>query len=237
MQFDLIVAFILLVFIGIGFKNGAVYTLFHVFGWLVSLLVAIFTHRFVENFLRDHTGLYASYYAKIEELCEKVAGDQIASSIEKSPSVLADSIENLAKKTIYNTALAIADVTFAILIFIAIIILVKLLMFLLTRLFSKRHREGFTGAMDGLMGALLGAVQGLCLVFVLLTLFAPATLAIKPDSYEDMNRILNRSMLTKILYNRNPIIKIAGDDMPEGFVLSDYLDPDQFASFQLDEIE
>jgi uncharacterized membrane protein required for colicin V production len=226
MQFDLVIIAIMMLFMGIGFKNGAVYTLFHAFGWLFAIVAAFLLRGFTADLIREHSAIYDKHFENILGQCTAFVDKHLANISENVPSILADNIDSLTEKAVLEIATTITDVTFSLMVLIGLIVAIKIVIYIIIRLLSKRNRDGFRGALDGLAGAALGFFQGACVVFVLLAMLGPVSFSIGEDTFDQAGHILNKSIFTEILYERNPLFLLTGEENTREVLSPDWLDPD-----------
>jgi uncharacterized membrane protein required for colicin V production len=118
----------------------------------------------------------------------------------------------------------IASTSFGVFCFIGTVLVVKLFLFLITLALSRRYRGGFVGALDATGGLLLGVAQGFIVVFIVLVLILPVSLAISPGLFEKASGALNSSFFAKTLFTMNPLIPLIDGFAPGLFDPSKWLD-------------
>jgi uncharacterized membrane protein required for colicin V production len=102
----------------------------------------------------------------------------------------------------------LASASFSVLCFIGTVLVVKFILFLLTMALSCKHRKGFVGALDATGGVFLGILQGFVVVFVVLLLILPVSLAINPWLFEKISDMLDTSFFAKTWFTMNPLIPL-----------------------------
>jgi hypothetical protein len=100
---------------------------------------------------------------------------------------------------------------------------VKFLLYLITLGLSRRHRGGFVGALDATGGIFIGLAQGFIIVFILLILILPVTLAISPSLFASVARALDTSFIAKTLFTTNPLVPFVDGFAPGLFDPDDWL--------------
>jgi uncharacterized membrane protein required for colicin V production len=114
----------------------------------------------------------------------------------------------LGEKLTLAAADQLASASFSVLCFIGTVLVIKFILFLLTLAFSRKHRIGFVGALDATGGAFLGILQGFIVVFVILLLIMPVSLAINPWLFEKISGMLDTSFFAKTWFTTNPLIPL-----------------------------
>jgi uncharacterized membrane protein required for colicin V production len=229
LQFDIVIIVLTLVFVGVGFRNGAVYTLFHTFGWIGALLIAFFLRSPLTTFLKDQTSIYDLHYGNVEAVCRGFFDKYASGVAENVPESISDEVTEVGSKAVYEVTDKIASATFTVLVFLLIFVAVKFVSFVLIRVFSKRNRDGFTSAMDGALGALLGLVQAACLIFVLLALLGPVSLVVSAEAFDQACEVMDKSIFAQYLYEKNPLTLLISEAGANSYLLSEWIDPDDFA--------
>jgi uncharacterized membrane protein required for colicin V production len=102
----------------------------------------------------------------------------------------------------------LASASFSVLCFIGTVLVIKLILFLLTLALSRKHRKGFVGALDATGGVFLGLLQGFIIVFVILLLILPVSLAINPWLFEKISDMLDTSFFARTWFMTNPLIPL-----------------------------
>jgi uncharacterized membrane protein required for colicin V production len=216
MQLDIILLIIIAIFVIFGFKNGFVYTLFRVLGWLVAIAVAYFTRDQVREFLMDHTPVYDWYHGHIYNILSQFVGRYTGGVSSNLPNALGGALDSFGGKVAEEAANSIASSSFAVLSFIAAVLVVKLILFLFTLLFSRKYHGGFIGGIDALGGIFVGFIQGVFIVFIILLLITPVSFAIGPGAFDAVSKTLDHSFFSNTLYQNNPLSTLS-----EGFIPGD----------------
>jgi uncharacterized membrane protein required for colicin V production len=223
MQLDIFILITIAVFTILGFKNGFVYTIFFVLGWLIAIVIAFFTRHKVQDFLMDSTPVYDWYHDHVYDIClnfvtqytDKLSGDL--------PGIFGQAVTSMGGKIAQEAADQITSASFGVFSFIGTVLVIKLILSIITFALSRRYRGGFVGAADAIFGALLGIAQGFIIVFIILILILPVSLAINPDLFEAVARMLDVSFLAETLFLNNPLIALIDGFAPELFDPGEWL--------------
>jgi uncharacterized membrane protein required for colicin V production len=227
---DVALAFIVLFFLFLGFKNGFIRTVLHTFGWIIAIVAAALLRKPFCALLEKHTTLYEHLYERIEKLLTSLSGnlvDGVTGGANSSgiPGILDEGLHSASDSVTRVAAEQAADVLFVIIAFLALLFLVKLILSILTLIFSKKSRgRGLVGGIDGLAGALLGLAQAALLVFALLALLLPVSYLINTDAYNWVVHQMDRSVFSQYLYEHNLLLSVVREYVP-----SDLLPAEWFA--------
>jgi uncharacterized membrane protein required for colicin V production len=214
MQLDIIILIIIAIFTILGFKNGFVYTLFFVLGWFVAIVVAFFARGQVQGFLTERTPAYDWYYGHVYDICMNFVGGYTGPLSGSLPGEFGGAVESIGERAAQDAASQITSASFGVLCFIGTVLAVKLVLFLITLALSRRYRDGFVGAVDALFGIFLGIAQGLIIVFILLILILPVSLAISPGLFGQVRETMGSSFIAETLFMNNPLISLVDGFVP-----------------------
>lgn len=203
-MFDIIVAVFTLIMGVIGYRNGFVYTLICMMGWVVSVILAFVLHPYVTTFLKDHTGIFDFIHLKITE---KMAATGLTPDVllQSFPDVAKNIVGDVAEELVNSFGLALTTLVFSVLTFLLILILFKVATFTLTVIFSKHKRKGIIGAIDSILGLAAGLSIGVLLVFIFLVLVIPISAITGSTFLVDM---IEGSVITKEFFVNNIILFI-----------------------------
>jgi len=214
MPIDIFILVTIVLFTILGFKNGFVYTLFFVLGWLIAIVIAFFTRHKVQDFLMDSTPVYDWYHDHVYGMClnfvtqytEKLSGDL--------PGMLGQAVTSMGDKIAQDAASQIATASFGVFSFIGTVIVIKLILSIITFALSKKYHRGFVGSVDAIFGAILGIAQGFIIVFIALILILPISLAVNPDLFDLAAKTLKESFIAETLFLNNPLIELVDGFAP-----------------------
>ncbi|MDR1292197.1 MAG: CvpA family protein [Clostridiales Family XIII bacterium] len=148
----------------------------------------------------------------------------LAGALEAVGGAVGGAVGAVGEKIAQTAADQLASASFGVFCFIATVLVIKLILFLLTLAFSRRHRGGFVGAIDAIGGMLIGIAQGFIIVFIVLLLILPVSLAINPWLFEKVSGALNASFFAETLFIRNPLIALIDGFAPGLFDPAEWLD-------------
>ena len=226
MIFDVIVIFIILAFMFLGFKNGFVRTLFNSFGWVLAIVIAMMFNRQFKNFLLDFTTVYERLESKADQVISSTIDKYLAGKDYNLPSMIGDELDKVNDAVTTAMAQKFAESAFAIFAFIILLIILKLIFYIITILLSKRFHRGFVGGFDGIFGSVLGFLQGGIIILVILAVITPASLLMNPTWYNFVSNSLEESVFTAAIYDNNPFKIMVDNFIPAEFMPSH----DSFAS-------
>jgi uncharacterized membrane protein required for colicin V production len=190
-----------------GFKKGFIFTAIHSLGWILALAAAYFGLDLVSDFIKKHTTFYDWLLSGFRERFS--SGDiSTDSSITQLPDNvdLDIDIKDLANSAVDAVARMFTDLTYTLIIFVAIFVIIKLITWILLRAFSNDHKDGFTGFFDGLMGALCSMLKGAVFICLILAVFIPIADFFAPDLAQAFAHDLELSSFTKDIYENNPLL-------------------------------
>jgi uncharacterized membrane protein required for colicin V production len=142
------------------------------------------------------------------DVTRSALGDPDGSAINSVLETVGGAAGAFGEKMTLAAADQLASASFVVLCFIGTVIVVKFILLLLTLAFSRKHRRGFVGALDATGGAFLGIFQGFIVVFVIMLLILPVSLAINPWLFEKISGMLDSSFFAKTWFTTNPLIPL-----------------------------
>ncbi|MDR1496008.1 MAG: CvpA family protein [Clostridiales Family XIII bacterium] len=224
MQIDIAILIIVAIFTILGFKNGFAYTVFFMLGWIISFVVAFFTRDIVREFLMDSTPVYDWYHGHIYDISMKFITGYTDTFTGGLPGAFGGAVEAASEKIAQDAAEQITSASFGVFCFIGTALVVKLVLFLITLAVSRKYHGGFVGALDATGGLLVGVAQGFIVVFVVLILILPVSLALGHDAFAAVSGALDTSFFSKTLFTVNPLIPLVDGFAPGLFAPDEWLD-------------
>lgn len=207
---DIFIALIILWSMVRGYTQGLAASMVHATGWVLAVILGFVFSPKVQEWLTNETRLYTVIRDKLLTKFTDSAADT-TETFSSLPAALSEGIGNLKDMVTSSLATRAADIVFTILSFIIVILVVKLVLSLLVLLVSKKNRKGLTGAIDGVLGAVGGLVTGVFMVYIMLALLAPLMAIADPNLTEVLNNAIDKSWLTKEMYDNNIIMIIFKD--------------------------
>jgi uncharacterized membrane protein required for colicin V production len=142
----------------------------------------------------------------VDGLTGGAVGELTGGAINSALEVVGGAVGAFGERITQMAADQLASASFSVLCFIGTVLLVKFIMFIITLAFSRKHNRGFVGALDATGGVLLGVAQGFIIVFIVLILILPVSLAVNPWLFEKISGMLNTSFFARTLFMMNPLI-------------------------------
>jgi uncharacterized membrane protein required for colicin V production len=137
---------------------------------------------------------------------------------------LGDALASAGEKLAQEAAEQIVSASFGVFSFIATVLVVKLFLFLITLALSRKYHGGFVGALDATGGLFIGLAQGFIVVFIMLILIMPVTLAISPELFTSVAHALDTSFIAKTLFTSNPLVPFVDGFAPGLFDPNEWLE-------------
>jgi uncharacterized membrane protein required for colicin V production len=153
----------------------------------------------------------------IGDLTGGAIGGSDGSSISGALEMIGGAMEEFSEKLTQVVADQLASASFVVLCFIVTVLVIRFFLLLLTLALSRKRHGGFVGALDATGGVFLGAAQGFIVVFIVLLLILPVSLAINPWLFEKISDALNTSFFARTLFMTNPLVPIIEGFAPEMF--------------------
>jgi uncharacterized membrane protein required for colicin V production len=228
MPFDVAILVIILFFTIAGYKNGFVYSVFHVLGWLIAFVFAFIFRRQVRELIMDKTPVYDWWHDRVYDICSKFAGqytDRLTGGLPDDGllSIFGSAIDHVGEKIVESATNEITSTSFAIICFIGTVLVIKLILFIITVLFSRKYHDGVVGTLDAVGGIFVGIAQGFLFVFIMLIILPPVLFAVNPDFFMGAIGILNRSFLAETLFLNNPLAPLINSFVPDLFNPAEWL--------------
>lgn len=204
MIFDIALLILILIFAINGFRKGFVYTLITSVGWIAALTGAVFGVMYLSDFLKSH-GILFDRLTEIFRVRFSAETDTLTPAVSSMPGPIGEVLDSMIDGVSDTVASGFAGVCYTVLLFAAFFIVLKLILWLILRIFSKKYNDGFSGFFDGIFGAIFGIVKCAIFICVLLLIMMPVANMISPDLTEQFAQQMDESILTKLIYDNNPV--------------------------------
>ena len=209
MALDIIIGIIVILAMVLGYRAGFVWTFLHMIGWVLSIVLAFVWAPKVNGYVRLNTNSYENLHKALSDrLGGAIELDDLAAGL---PELLRGTIESIARMAADTAGTTLADLIFAIGVFLFTLLAIKLLLFLLIALLSKKFHSGVRGVVDGILGAVIGFVKGVFVVFVLLAVMIPVLTYIDPKLVVSVTDMLESSRFARTLYDNNILVLVVRD--------------------------
>lgn len=219
---DIIILAIMVTCIFLGYKKGLIRVAVNILGFFIALLIALILYIPISNFIINNTpiqpalkeaisGPVTAYVIGTEKNGE---GEEVVE--DNSPKVMTDyinefvenekqKVEQTEKDIINNVSETVANNLIKIAVGILVFIVAKIALLFVKALAKLISNLPIIGSFNKLGGALYGVLQGLLIIYILfaiLSVFAPTM------ENSGILEAVNSSMIGKIMYNDNIILKI-----------------------------
>lgn len=195
MVLDLIVILVIALFTFIGYKQGLVKTAIKILAFFIALFIAISFYKVVGNIVIEKTG----FDEKIEE---KIVSKVLPENYEEKVEILPDSLVKTGEQSINDFAKMISHRIIYIIVFIILFLGIKIILRFVTILADLITKLPIIKQFDKTGGLIYGLAKGFLIVtviFAIISLISPMI----DTKYTDM---INKSYISKTLYNHNLII-------------------------------
>ena len=188
---DILTAAVLLAFVFIGSKRGAMKMLLSALGLVVSILAGMFLYQPVSELLAG-TGLEARLAEKLGENMDRIT---------ELPGIMRDFIAMTGADD--KLASAVAGAAVGALCFLSVAVLVRVLLLILGAVMGLAASLPVIRQANGLLGGILGLLEGAVALFVifgvvaLIEAFGHTGLAAK---------IFDGSHMAALIYDNNPLL-------------------------------
>mgnify|MGYP004588985031 CR=1 FL=1 len=204
---DLVIVAILLVNIIIGYKKGLINVIFSICAFLIAIIATLILYKPVSNIIMDKTNIDEKIKQMIVDDTKKAPEEkenknntEIQNYIENYIQNAADEAKSQATETIAD-AIAIkgVQVITGIILFVAIRIVLIALKFITQEIANLPIIKQF----NELGGLIYGIAKGLIIIYIILTI---AFFVISMGQNVDLETTINKTFITKFLYNNNIIV-------------------------------
>ena len=204
---DLVIVAILLVNIIIGYKKGLINVIFSICAFLIAIIATLILYKPVSNIIMDKTNIDEKIKQMIVDDTKKAPEEkenknntEIQNYIENYIQNAADEAKSQATETIAD-AIAIkgVQVITGIILFVAIRIVLIALKFITQEIANLPIIKQF----NELGGLIYGIANGLIIIYIILTI---AFFVISMGQNVDLETTINKTFITKFLYNNNIIV-------------------------------
>lgn len=201
MFFDIFIAALMLASMIMGYRMGFIASLLKAVGWLIALIISVFLHPILVAIFKSKLGINAIIATHLTTMVEN--GFEIESMQKMFPKLLQGGFSKLASSATDVWATGVANLIVNIICLLIITFLIKGIFTVISNIISKNDDENVIGFINSLFGMIFGFIKGFLLVSIILCLFLPVTTLAGPKISEAALDQLDRSILTKELYNNN----------------------------------
>ena len=219
---DIIILVIMLICVFFGYKKGLIGVAVNILGFFIALIIALILYTPISNFIIHNTtiqptlkeaisGMVTPYVISADENKEdteeaennspKVMTDYINGFIEKEKQ----QVEQTEKDIINNVSETVANNLIKIAVGILVFIVAKIALLFVKVLAKVISDLPIIGQFNKVGGAIYGVLQGLLIIYILfaiLSVFAPTM------ENSVILESINSSIIGKMMYNNNIILKI-----------------------------
>lgn len=213
---DLIIVGIILLSTFLGYKKGLIGVAFKIVSFVIAIVITLILYVPVSNLVINHTGLDESIENAIVEKLS-ISNIEEEGELKKEntnmPTVIVDYINNAIKDTVVTTQNSIVQSVARDLAINIVKIGVMIVLFLVVKialLFAKAIIEGIAKLpilkqFNEIGGIAYGILRGVIVIYVMLVV---VSLLIPVLHNDGILQTINETMLCKILYNNNIILKL-----------------------------
>lgn len=212
---DLIVIGIIALCIFMGYKRGLVGVAFKILSFIIAIIITMILFKPVSNFIINNTTMATTIQNAITQRIkiQDIESGEIKKEESNLPNVVVDYINEEATGKINETKNNMADELAKELTITAINIIVIVALFIISRIlliFAKTILESVAEIpiikqFDKAGGTIYGFLKGMIIIYVILTIISFALPMLEKTA---LLEAINNTILTKILYNNNIILKI-----------------------------
>ncbi len=225
---DIIIIALLVIFGIIGFCKGFFKSILSFFSWIVCLLVAIFTAKYLANWLNniyDFDGLIgrniASALSNYNEYFNNYAADY--SSIEmpsglgllgQLTKVVFNNNSNFDEGTTIATVMgtSLGHICMVIISGILIFIVLKIVLFIINKIIDKLTKTKVIGILNKIFGLIFGVLKAGCIIFIFNVVLA--FLALIPAVNNTISPLIqDNTYIERVIYNKT-------DDFIEEYIIN-----------------
>lgn len=194
---DLIIIAIIALFTFIGYKKGLIKVAFGLVSFILALLISVMFYKPVSNFIINYTSIDNTIESAVEsrlsspdttdEETQNIVSNYYSNIKSASTSVIAGGIS----KTIINVGCMII-----------VFIITKLILLFFKFSGDLIAKLPLIKQINHIGGFIYGLLKGFIIIYILLALIALISPIINIDN---MLRVINKSIITNIMYNNNII--------------------------------
>ncbi len=201
--FDIIIVAIIALCTFIGYKQGLVKSAIKILAFFIAIIVALVLYKPVSNLIINNTPIYDNIKnAMIEKIKPEGVEKDEEISIEDAKGLMI--LGETANSTIETIADAFTVKLIETAVLLLIYIIVKIALRFVTALTDLITKLPILKQVNTLGGVIYGLIKGVIVVYVILAIVYLAA----PLLNKTINENIDKSILTKTLYNNNFILHI-----------------------------
>ena len=240
---DILIVAVLIIFGIIGFNKGFLKSFISLFSWVVCILIAIFTAKYVANWINgiyDFSSLIGgriadgltgvneffsqsiSEFSSTEEIINNLPADlnrllsQLIKVVFSNTSVDMTSTDTIASVV----GLSLGHICMVIIAGILTFIVLKIVIALLSRLFDNISRTKILGGLNKVLGLIFGVLKAGCIIIILNCILVGLSL-IPAVNNTITPLIQDNTHIEKVIYNKTD--EFVGKYIIEGNVIQEWV--------------
>ena len=204
--FDLAILIIIALCVFIGYKQGLMKSLIKIASFVIAIIIALVLYKPVSRIIINKTTIDEKISSAIAQNI-KLNNEKDNKEINNTgiiQNILHSKIIEGTETAIQRTADTIAVKITEILTLLLLFLVLKIILIIITVLTDVVSKLPVIKQANKLGGIIYGIIKGLVIVYTILAIIYLTTPLISPSITE----IIDRTIITKILYNDNLIIKL-----------------------------
>ncbi len=212
---DLILIGIILLSTFLGYKKGLIGVAFKILSFIIAIIITLILYRPISNYIINNTE-----FAKAIEntIVEKLSSTEIENGKIKEentnlPNVIVNHINQQITNTVDATKEAViksvakelAQTAINLIVIIAIYVLTRIILLLAKAILEAVAELPIIKQFNEVGGIIYGILRGIILIYVILAIIS---LILPMIDKTGILGAINNTILTKILYNNNLILKL-----------------------------
>lgn len=199
---DLIVVGIIALFTFLGYKQGLVKAAIKILSFFIAIIVALVLYRPISNVIINNTQIDENI---TNTIMEKITPEGIEASdkVEMTDN-LAIKLVGEATSTIEEIANAFAIKLIEVCVLLLLYIIIKIALRFILALTDIITKLPLINQINKLGGTIYGVIKGVIMVYVILGVIY----LVAPIINKNVSNAIDKSFITKNLYNNNIILKI-----------------------------
>lgn len=199
---DLIVVGIIALFTFLGYKQGLVKAAIKILSFFIAIIVALVLYRPISNAIINNTQIDENI---TNTIMEKITPEGISSKDEvEMTDNLAIKLVGEATSTIEEISNAFAIKLIEVCVLLLLYIVIKIALRFILALTDIITKLPLIKQINKLGGTIYGVVKGVIMVYVILGVIY----LVEPIINKNVSNAIDKSFITKKLYNNNIILKI-----------------------------
>ena len=205
---DIIIVLVFLASAFMGYKKGLVNVIFNVLAFIIALIITFIFYKPVTGLVINNTELDEKIASILVEK-GTISNEQTEENKENS-SYIEKYVKNMAidkaNNVVEDASITVSKNIVGVIVILGLFIVSRIALILLKFIFNSVAELPIIKQFNEIGGLLYGALRGIIIIFIVLAILF---FIVSINNNQTITKLIDTSIITKIIYVNNVILKIA----------------------------